>query len=161
MTASMWWLLKLLISKSVSLVHRRARPPLRPWQGTKSPFANPTLSLILSIRFFLTLVSERKTNLGAQYCTRLCSARTDWGFPSPRQFQPREFMAPGGAALQPPPIIQNLQECHEHHLRTPHTFFSWESFLLLLLKGAEQVNVLSLILGCKLVSLYFWPALFP
>ena len=55
----------------------------------------------------------RKTILGFQRHTISCSALTDRRFPSPRQFQLNEFIAPGSAALQPPPIShQGLVEVY-------------------------------------------------
>ena len=85
--------------------------------------AKPILSFILSKRRFLTLVSKRKTILGSQHCTRSCNARTDRGFPSPRQFHPMEFMALGSAALQPLSIIQFLHKSFHQNHQDPHTSF--------------------------------------
>ena len=102
--ASMWFREYLLISKSMSLAHSIARPPFRPTQGTKRPFANLIMFLILSILLFFALVSIKNTTLGFHHRTISCNARTGQGFPSPRQFQLKGFMAPGGVALQPLPI---------------------------------------------------------
>ena len=92
--ASMWFLEKLLISRLISRVQKRAAPPLLPRLGTMRPLANPTLFFIFSIRLTFDLVSMRKTISGFQRCTIICSALTDRGFPSPQQFQLRGIIAP-------------------------------------------------------------------
>ena len=86
-----------IISKSTSLFHNKAKPPPLPFQGTISPLINFIFSITLSIVFFLNLVSDRKTILGSHHWTNSPNTRTDRRFPSPRQFQPKAIIAPGGA----------------------------------------------------------------
>uniref|UniRef100_A0A7N2LD18 Calcium-transporting ATPase n=1 Tax=Quercus lobata TaxID=97700 RepID=A0A7N2LD18_QUELO len=103
--------MKTLTLGSTFLDQRRARPPLLPLLETIRPFAKPILFLILSMRIVFDFVSDRKMILGLHRPNMSCSALTDRGVPSPRQFQLKGFMARGGAASQPPPIPNKPQLC--------------------------------------------------
>ena len=59
---------KALISRFISLNHRRARPPLWPLR-TITPFEKHSLYLIFSMRFFFDFISNKKTSLGLQRLT--------------------------------------------------------------------------------------------
>jgi len=55
------------------------------------------------------LLSPSKTLLwNSTVAPYRATLETDRGFPSPRQFQLKGFMAPGGAALQPLPISHHF-----------------------------------------------------
>ena len=65
----------------------------------------PVSKLIFILTFvipaFFFFVSVKKTTMGSHCCTNSHSAPTDWGVPSPRQFQHKAIIAFGGAIQQP------------------------------------------------------------
>ena len=108
--ASIWWLLQEVIWRSISLFHIIANPPLIPALLTVKQQSKFTFLLTSSIWFANIFVSHKKTISGLFNWRSLQRPRIVRGFPKPRTFQLKIFMAVDRAVQQPLPISLQIQQ---------------------------------------------------
>ena len=96
--------------KFISCFQNKTKPPPLLIRLTTNLFEKRNLQRNNSIRWSSIHVLERNTTEGSFSRTKRASSWTVPGFPSPRQFQLRQFMASGRAGVQLLPI--SLLKCH-------------------------------------------------
>ena len=102
---------KVQTCKSKSFIQSRANPPPKFLLSTMNKLSNFRRQQSHSRYDFFFFISMRKTTLGPFAFTISKSSQTRRWFPSPRQFQLKQFMMNGEAEMQPPPM-KKFGECH-------------------------------------------------